>query len=177
MNHKNTQKVLLTKAALTLDKAIEISQGMEAAAQKSKELSGVRRSSPCVVQIVHAPGSGAKMCGRCGRGNHDSGECKFRNATCGKVGHIAPVCRSSSGKTRRGPTKWLDATDTTTTDTTTTEGDHSPNKHTSNDSATHPLFVVHNKDSPPPYQLTSCMCTLTYKLYLCQTASVKNLQI
>ena len=37
MQSDNIQKVLLTKANLTLDKAVEISQGMEAAAKSSKE--------------------------------------------------------------------------------------------------------------------------------------------
>ena len=41
MHSENTQKVFLVKAKLTLDKAVEMSQGMEAAAQKSKELSKV----------------------------------------------------------------------------------------------------------------------------------------
>ena len=93
MHSENTQKVL-TKAKLTLDKAVEIAQGMEAAAQKSKELNkGSHRSSP--VLTVQTPGK--TTCGRCGHGNHSKHECKFRNATChkcGRVGHIAPVCRS-----------------------------------------------------------------------------------
>ena len=41
---ENIQKVLLTKADLTLEKALETAQGMEAAAQKSKELKGSHRS-------------------------------------------------------------------------------------------------------------------------------------
>ena len=42
MQSDNIQKVLLTKANLTLDKAVEISQGMEAAAKQAKELKGSR---------------------------------------------------------------------------------------------------------------------------------------
>ena len=103
MQSENTQKMLLTKANLTLDKALEISQGMEAAALKSKELKGSHYSSS--VLAVDAP---AKPCGRCGCGNHDKSACKFRNATCHKCGravHIAPVCRSkAAGKPPRGPT-------------------------------------------------------------------------
>ena len=40
MQRENVQKVLLTKANLTLEKALEITQGMEAAAKQSKELKG-----------------------------------------------------------------------------------------------------------------------------------------
>ena len=105
MHSENTQKVLLTKAKLILEKAVEISQGMEAATQQSKELNkGSHRSSS--VLTVQTPG---KTCCRCGRGNHSKHECKFRNATChkwGKVGHIAPVCRSkTSGKSPKAPTR------------------------------------------------------------------------
>ena len=45
MQSESTQKVLLTKANLTLEKALEISQGMEAATIKSKELKGSQPSS------------------------------------------------------------------------------------------------------------------------------------
>ena len=104
MQSENTQKVLLTKANLTLDKALEISQGMEAATLKSKELKGSHRSSFVMDVDAHAS---VKPCGRYGRGNHDKAACKFRNVTChkcDKVGHIAPVCRSkATGKPPRGP--------------------------------------------------------------------------
>ena len=159
MSNCNIQKVLLTKAKLTLEKAVEVSQGMEAAAEKAKELTDGRRPNP--VLNVHTPvrpaGSGG-TCSRCGRSNHDKRECKFRNATChkcGKVGHLAPACRSSGkpaggGKLHRGPdkkTKWLGVdpspdsradltTPTTTTTTTPLE-------------ATEHLFVIKDKTSPP----------------------------
>lgn len=151
MSNESTQKVLLTKAKLTLEKAVEISHGMEAAAEKSKELAEGRRLNP--VLNVHTPGkTTGGTCSRCGRGNHDKQGCRFRNATChkcGKVGHIAPVCRSSvrpaSGvKPYRGParkTKWLRA-------------DPSPDSQVN--LTTHPateatetLFVIKDQSSPP----------------------------
>ena len=133
---ENIQKALLSKADLTLEKALEISQGMEAAAQKSKELKGNHRSN--AVLAVDTPG---RMCDRCGRGNHDKRDCKFKGATChncGKVGHIAPVCRSKPS--RRPPrsttrkTKWL----------ATLESGHSlaqPDPV--------PLFVIKDRSSSP----------------------------
>ena len=134
MQSDNIQKVLLTKANLTLDKAVEISQGMEAAAKQAKELKG-SRAAP--VLAVDAP---AKPCGRCGRGNHDQKDCKFRSATChkcGKIGHIAPVCRSKQpGKHPKGQakkTKWVSSTEPDQT----------------SDSQEESLFVVQNKSSPP----------------------------
>ena len=112
MSNDNIQKVLLTKAKLTLEKAVEVSQGMEAAAVKSRELADGRRPNP--VLNVHTPGkTTGGTCSRCGRSNHDKQECRFRNATChkcGKVGHIAPVCRfsakpASGGRPHRGPAR------------------------------------------------------------------------
>ena len=138
LQSESIQKVLLTKADLTLDKALEVSQGMEAAAKKSKELKGSHRSNP--VLVVDTPD---KSCGRCGRGNHDKRDCKFKTATChkcGKVGHIAPVCRSKpSGKPPRGPfrkTRWLSTTDL----------DRSP------DNREEALFVIRDRSSHP-YQV------------------------
>ena len=69
MQSESTQKVLLTKANLTLEKALEISQGMEAVTIKSKELKGSQPSSS--VLAVGTPTVQNKLCGRCGRGNHD----------------------------------------------------------------------------------------------------------
>ena len=76
----------------TLAQAVSVSQGMEAAAQKSKELheKGSQRSLVLVVnsQSRHAPSTPGRSppCGRCGRGNHDHGSCRFRTATCHKCG-------------------------------------------------------------------------------------------
>ena len=131
MQSESTQKVLLTIANHTLEKALEISQGMEAATIKSNELKGSQPSSS--VLAVGTPTVQNKLCGRCGRGNHDKSMCKFRNATChkcGKIGYIAPACRSkAAGKPIRGPTrktKWL----STTTTITTTEPAPLPEKPT-----------------------------------------------
>lgn len=109
MASENTQKVLLTKANLTLEKAVEISQGMEAAAKQSKELSkGSQRSTPVLAVETPAP---ARPCGRCGRGKHSPSECKFKTAMCdkcGKIGHIAPACRSRTRKLQVATkTKWV----------------------------------------------------------------------
>ena len=102
-----TQKALLAKADLTLEKAVELAQGMEAAAKRTKELKSSQRGATIhAVEKTAVAGAQAKSpplgrCGHCGRGNHNKWECKFREATChrcGKTGHIAPVCRSKPDK-------------------------------------------------------------------------------
>ena len=66
MSNENIQKVLFTKAKLTLEEAAEISQGMEAAALQSKELRGSLRSTSQMLAIQ----TPSKPCGWCRCGNH-----------------------------------------------------------------------------------------------------------
>ena len=83
--------------------------------------SSLKNSLPVVMSITSPKSTAAKRkpCYRCGCNNHTANECKFREATChnncGKVGHIAPACRSpkKSVKSRRTPmskpqTKWVE---------------------------------------------------------------------
>ena len=157
MESENIQKVLLTKANLTLEKALEISQGMEAATLKAKELKGSHRSNPVLAVNGKPPvtSSPTQNCTRCGRGKHDKSTCRFKNATChhcGKTGHIAPVCRSkAAGKPRKGTTgkaNWLSVPSTpgpaSLPEQPTTEQTSDPVGSTPQH-----LFVVQNKASPP----------------------------
>ena len=148
MQSENIQKLLLTKANLTVEKALEIAQGMEAAALQAKELKGSQPSNS-VHTTVRTPARRGP-CGHCGCGNHDKSVCKFCNAKChkcGKVGHIAPVYRSKApGKPPSRKTKWLS--------TTTTEPAPSPEEPTTppDESREESLFVVRDTlCSPPPY--------------------------
>ena len=124
--------------ALTLEKAIEISQGIEAAAKQSKELKGAggpSRSTP--VLVVDVPTLVAKLCGRCGRGKHSPAECKFKSATChkcGKVGHIAPACRSKKNFKSPQKAQWVDSSEPSTPTTASLE---------------EPLYVINHHSSPP----------------------------
>lgn len=103
LRHEAIQRRLLSETALTYATAIETARSMEAAdhdarAFKRPDLSvhklgkghGVQKSKP---QTKH----NREACYRCGRSNHVSSECKFKDAqchACGKTGHIASVCRS-----------------------------------------------------------------------------------
>ena len=108
MRSESTQKRRLTEDKLTLAKAHDIAQGMEAAARDAKQF---KESPPVVMNVTSAnrtAGGSAKRKPRyrCGRNNHAANECKFREATChnyGRVGHIAPACKSPKKVSRRTP--------------------------------------------------------------------------
>lgn len=104
------QKKLLSEATLTLARAIEISQGMEAA---EKNVRSLKEPEPQVNHLAGSsrvnsmPRSKPSACYRCGRTNHTQNNCRYINATCnscGKKGHISPVCMSS-GKPSGQPPK------------------------------------------------------------------------
>ena len=109
------QRRLLSEADLTLPKAIEIAQTMEAAERDAQELQQPLRQSIHAVPDhgQQSPPGPAPMgrkqpirrpCYRCG-GPHRMNDCRFKEATChkcGKVEHIAKVCRSGNhSKNRR----------------------------------------------------------------------------
>ena len=168
MLNESIQKVLLTKEDLTLSKAVSVSQGMEAAALKSKELHANKsgpRSAGSVMAVGAAAPAHSRTCGRCGRGNHEPSTCRFRTATChkcGKVGHIAPVCRS---KAATGKPSWSNPKKTKWLDATTEPAPHHPQsdaavednvtdqREPATEHASESLFVVRDRSSSPPYRV------------------------
>lgn len=124
LRNEGIQRRLLAESDLTLTRALELAQGMEAAEKNAKSLKGT-------VPAVHNVNTGVKRppvqstCHRCGRTNHEAKDCRFRDAVChfcNKKGHIAPVCRSKKQskskhfpKQKSRPTKYV-TTDGETTD-------------------------------------------------------------
>ena len=103
LRDETIQRRLLSEADLTLENAIRIAQSMESAGAEVRKLKDPAAS---VFRMKFAgsssnvngksPDTKKLPCYRCGR-NHPGVPCKFKEATChrcGKVGHIAPVCRS-----------------------------------------------------------------------------------
>ena len=109
INDQKLQRRLLTEAALTYDRAFALAQALEAADKSAKELGkglGIHTIRP----QTHWQGATEKFnqqgrpCYRCGRTNHTSDACRFKESDClhcGKKGHIAKVCRSRAKPDRR----------------------------------------------------------------------------
>ena len=99
LRSEGAQKRLLAEADLTLAKALEIAQSMEAADRNTQRLKG--NSEPQRISDIrrdNTHGSGSKQCFRCGSDSHRSHECRHLETVCkacGKKGHLARVCRSS----------------------------------------------------------------------------------
>ena len=102
------QRQLLSEEDLTLKQAIQRAQAFEAAEANSK---APNAGSETTVQKVHVAAKSSPAvvppCFHCGRDNHQSEECRFRNAkchNCGRPGPISPVCKSrAAGEPRVVP--------------------------------------------------------------------------
>ena len=140
------QKKLLAEDGLTLARALELPQGIEAVGKQAKELH--ERSSSTFLQVGRKQNREKavddkceqRRCHLCGRNNHRADDCRFKQAKCqkcGKVGHIAPACRSKEKQPfRRSNHKDNHAIQT---------GDHEEEM---------PLFVIRNSSrSAAPIQL------------------------
>ena len=118
-NH-SIQRRLLSESNLSLQKAVEISTGMEAAELNSKTISTssvteeVKQVSLSTSTSVNGPKK-KPVCFRCG-GPHLATSCHHQKAQChkcGKIGHLARVCRGAQvPRHRQAPksadTQWVE---------------------------------------------------------------------
>lgn len=82
VRNETIQKKLLAEDGLTVTRALEIAQGIEAADKNAKELKG--SENPSLHDSLHFAGEKRKsQCYRCGH-RHDPKTCKFREAECHK---------------------------------------------------------------------------------------------
>ena len=119
INNEQVQKRLLSETDLTFKKALDLAQGLEAAAKNAHTLKSAAAGATSTVPPVEvhkvAPQrdgqSGRQQhtpCHRCGKKNHAPATCRFRNAkchNCGRTGHLKAVCyappREVGSATRR----------------------------------------------------------------------------
>ena len=92
---ESIQRRLLAEADLTLKKALEIAQGMEAAEKDSKEI----KATPSESQVHRVTQQQKPQCHRCLGVGHTGAVCRYKNLRCNKckkIGHIARACRTQS---------------------------------------------------------------------------------
>lgn len=102
LRHDTIKRRLLSETTLTYNKALDIAKGMEAGDQKTKVFRMPERTIKALSDRPPKPSDSPRRY-RCSRTNHRPADCKFRDAqchSCGKTGHIAPVCRSKPLDTR-----------------------------------------------------------------------------
>ena len=93
------QRRLLAEADLTLKKAFQLIQGMEAAAKNAEEMQreNSTQQAAAATNVVHSTDPKAKKlsCSRCLGMGHNQAMCKYKTTkcnTCHKVGHLARAC-------------------------------------------------------------------------------------
>ena len=116
LRSETIQKRRLSEAHLTLARAVEISQGMEAAHQNTQLMKGKVEGVIIKVTQEQNPTNSVdkqeqykkkKHSFRCGKPGHSVADCTFKDSychKCGKKGHIAKVCRTK----RTGHTQWVE---------------------------------------------------------------------
>ena len=99
LRRESIQKRLLSKAELTLAKAVDLAQSLEAAPKSAQTLKG---TTDLAVGLMEHKKARSPVEGRayhwCEKNSHLAPQCNFKDATChtcGKKGHLAHVCRSS----------------------------------------------------------------------------------
>ena len=97
------QRCLLTVTNLTFAEALQTAQGMEAADKNTQQLKGTDialqfvAARPTSSEAPRRTKEQKRVCYRCGKSNHHSTDCRFKDTQChfcGKLRHIASVCRS-----------------------------------------------------------------------------------
>ena len=106
INDPHIQRRLLQESDLTYKRAFEIAQAMEVASRDIHDLQKQSIPTPTVQHLQERRHTKRYTCYRCG-GNHTANKCSFLSAecrACGKLGHIAKVCRSKSKKMPKATT-------------------------------------------------------------------------
>lgn len=111
LRDENTQRKLLSTSELTFEKAISVAVSMETATKDASELQ-TATGSVHKIKLKRTPfvkkdktkdktpsHRSEKNCFHCGKNNHESQKCRFKNAVCHfckKKGHIQRICLKKS---------------------------------------------------------------------------------
>ncbi|KAL5502089.1 hypothetical protein EMCRGX_G008807, partial [Ephydatia muelleri] len=99
---------LLSEANLDFEKAVQIARGMEAAQESSQEVKVSEVPVQKVQDYGSSPAQRGRVCWHCGKKEHQSEHCRFKNAVCyrcHKKGHIEASCKTRQDKEEL---KWVD---------------------------------------------------------------------
>jgi hypothetical protein len=122
LRKENIQSQLLKEKTLTFATAIEMALSVESAEANSRTIQA-GRTMPDHVSTHHFEHRKPDYasCSHCGRNNHTSQRCKFKQASChicSRKGHIATICQQrrptdkkkpeAIDKTNHKSVKWLD---------------------------------------------------------------------
>ena len=163
INDQRLQRRLLSEPELPFAKALELAEASEAAERHTKELGKVAPSAE--VHTVSSRdrdrtqkrGGGHRTisvtpCYRCG-GKHPADKCRFRESEChhcGKMGHIAKVCRGKQRGTK--PARMQFNTKTKPQQTHHVDASEEELSDTSCEPAS--MFNIPGKQLPPPLIVT-----------------------
>ena len=103
INHERWQKRLLTEDGADYQRVLEVALSLEAAEKGVDDLQGRKLNQLGQHSASGNKGGGEGACFRCGRSNHKSADCYFKDATCrhcGKKGHIWKACKSRINPTQ-----------------------------------------------------------------------------
>ena len=99
LGSKAIQNCLLNKKELTLQKAVEVATGMEAAAKEVTELQATSTANAASAGTAKKDVLKVTInCYRCGKSNHKPINCPVKGLRChnsGKVGHIKRACKQA----------------------------------------------------------------------------------
>ena len=155
INDESIQRRLLAEATLTFKMALELAQGMEAAAKDVREMQGTPQpaSAGQESEEVHAVSKRTEfVCYRCGQSGHSPAHCTFRTAQChkcGKLGHIKKMCQSKKALRGGGTSNTRNSRQTRTH--TTESRNPRPVRAVQNESTVQTEeYSLYNIDSPVP---------------------------